>query len=770
MRAGRVGRQIKLTLTKKIGLLLFLPFIISSVATLIYFSYLNGIRDYDHVLNIAGRQRMLATEMRVWTHMVAMGQEADRVGLINRVDEFDQVIKLMLVGGVIPGGNSVSSSVNGDQRRCQDCHVLRSADIARKSAIPQSELSNVVRLWNGLRRDILMITDAARGQPGFVESVQRSDKRLPELQELSNTLVLAIMERHRRDNDWLFSMMVISVVIAFLIFLFGLFISKHSIVRPILNVTRAAERIMNGDYSTRLDVVTHDELGTLADFFNRMTDQVAIQLAAIESVADPVFITDVGGSILWVNKAFVSQNGYTREDVTGKNPRILKSERTDRSEYVEMWRQILAGKSWKGEIINRRKNGSFYRALCTITPVIGSDGKPSHFISTCRDITERKNLQARMMQMDRIIAVGTLAAGVAHEINNPLAYVIANLEFLADAGRQGREQNPAELKAALAEAREGAERVRKIVLDLKVFSHEEEKEKHRESVSLCGVIESSINMAWNEIRHRARLVKDFGLLPLVEANEARLGQVFLNLLVNAAHAIPEGHVEENKISVIARTDEEGRAVIEVCDTGSGIPADVLPRIFDPFFTTKPVGQGTGLGLSICRNIVLEFGGDIDVESEIGKGTIFRVVLPPAREQRVASPASAPEPMADQPARRGRILIVDDEPAIGKAMWRILSREHEVVEAVTSAQAALDRLAVESFDIIFCDLMMPEMTGMDFYEEVCLRFPERAGRIIFLSGGAFTPQAREFIDRVPNLKMAKPVDTPTLRSIIREMLC
>ena len=361
--------------------------------------------------------------------------------------------------------------------------------------------------------------------------------------------------------------------------------------------------------------------------------------------------------------------------------------------------------------------------------------------------------------------MGALAAGVGHEINNPLAYVIANLDFIA-ADLLSFAENPAParltgLKEAIGDARQGAERIRRIVRDLKVFSRGNDDERGPKDIHQ--ILESSTSMAWNEIRHRARLVKDFGRIPPVDGNESRLGQVFVNLLVNAAHAIREGQAESNEIRLVTRLDGENRVVVEVRDTGCGIPPDVLARVFDPFFTTKPVGVGTGLGLSICRSIIAGLGGDISVESVVGKGTTFRVALPVAHLA-TAEPAPVTKPVAS--CRRGRILIVDDEPMIGAALRRVLSPEHDV-DVVTSGRAALEQRAKgNEYDVIFSDLMMPKMTGMDLHGELQKVSPEQAARIVFLTGGAFTQRAREFLELVQNQYIEKPVDAHNLRALVR----
>jgi PAS domain S-box-containing protein len=389
-------------------------------------------------------------------------------------------------------------------------------------------------------------------------------------------------------------------------------------------------------------------------------------------------------------------------------------------------------------------------------------------IGVQREVTDHKRAQSQLLLSDRMVSVGTLAAGVAHEINNPLAAVLANLELIKMEVGGAQLDAGNELLDAIAEpltdAREAAERVRQIVRDLKIFSRTDDE--RRGPVDLKRVLESSLRMAFNEIRHRARLVKDYGTVPLVDGNESRIGQVFLNLIINAAQAITEGRADKNEIRIVTRADDQGRAMVEIRDTGPGIPPDVLPRIFDPFFTTKPIGIGTGLGLAICHRIITGMSGQIHLESELGKGTLARVIFPPARANLVQEPKATEKP---RPARRrGRILIVDDEPIIATTIGRVLV-EHDVTIA-TSAQEALRHVRqAKPFDVILCDLMMPDMTGMDLHAEMLRDSPEEAQKIIFVTGGVFTPGAREFLDRTPNQRIEKPFDNYHLRALINDRL-
>jgi PAS domain S-box-containing protein len=397
-------------------------------------------------------------------------------------------------------------------------------------------------------------------------------------------------------------------------------------------------------------------------------------------------------------------------------------------------------------------------------------GAAVRMFGTAQDVTEQREIEARLVLADRMASVGTLAAGVAHEINNPLSYVLSNLELLAEELKQLATCGPAALYRELAEltgdARDGAERVRKIVRGLKTFSRADED--CRVLLDVTKVLDLAINMAFNEVRHRARLVKDYQRTPLVEADEARLGQVFVNLLINAAQAVPEGHADTNEIRLVTGADAVGRAFVEVRDSGPGMSKEVLRRIFDPFFTTKPVGLGTGLGLSICHGIVTALGGEITAESEPGRGSVFRVVLPPAphgspRPEGISAPSAAPAV-----GQRGRVLVVDDEPAVGSALSRVL-KEHDIT-VLTNADEARNRIASgERFDIILCDLMMPRMTGMDLHAELARTSPDQADRMIFVTGGAFTPRARAFLDQVPNERIDKPFDPKNVRALVQRFL-
>ncbi len=400
--------------------------------------------------------------------------------------------------------------------------------------------------------------------------------------------------------------------------------------------------------------------------------------------------------------------------------------------------------------------------------VIDSSASPgdAEVHTVLRDVHERKEFESRIHMIDRMVSVGTLAAGVAHEVNTPLAYVLSNLEFGLDELKNRTRMSVDELRElrdAMLEAYDGASRMRDIVRDLRTFSRADDGTVA--PVDVLRVLESSINMTSQEIRHRAKLYKNLDRVPTVVSSESRLGQVFLNLLLNAAQAIPTGAADEHSVTVTSRRSAENDAVIEVSDTGHGIAPEVMERIFDPFFTTKPVGTGTGLGLSICRSIVEATGGRLTVESTVGVGTTFRVVLPGVvREARqTRRPSFVP------PAECARVLAVDDDPLIGRAIARVL-RGHDVV-SVESAEAALVRLLDpnEHFDLVLCDLMMPAMTGRELYEELLRGNPDRVEVVVFMSGGTFTPELREFVEDGDIKVIDKPFDGAALRALVQHAL-
>jgi nitrogen-specific signal transduction histidine kinase/CheY-like chemotaxis protein len=385
-------------------------------------------------------------------------------------------------------------------------------------------------------------------------------------------------------------------------------------------------------------------------------------------------------------------------------------------------------------------------------------------VCVLRDATEMSHLRAQLVFADRMVAMGTLAAGVAHEINNPLTYVLGNAVFI-----QRLLERPEEIERRRGEAitmldgiLEGANHIRTIVQDLRSLARPDQGA--RAFLDVQRSLTSAINLVMPQIRPRARLSTSFEPAPLIMASEARLGQVFLNLLLNAAQAIPEGASEQNSIRVSLRN--EGRSIrVTIADTGSGLTPDVRDRIFEAFFTTKSAEEGTGLGLFISNNIVTSMGGTITVEELTEGGCAFHVILP-ADEDPAGAPAKAPDvaPRRASAGERARILLVDDEPMVLQVMARMLA-PHEVVQ-VSEGGDALSRLLTEpAFDVVLCDMMMPGVSGMDVFAAAVARWPALRERFVFLTGAVYSDAARAFVTSITNLVMEKPVDEDALLAAV-----
>ncbi|MEE2702560.1 MAG: ATP-binding protein [Myxococcota bacterium] len=382
------------------------------------------------------------------------------------------------------------------------------------------------------------------------------------------------------------------------------------------------------------------------------------------------------------------------------------------------------------------------------------------------EIERRAATQERLIRTERAASVGGLAAGLAHEINNPLTYVIGNLDLLQEQLRTGTARDPAvrdrELLFLASEALEGSQRVASLVQDLSTFSHIDDASVG--PVDLAVAIEHSVRLVANEIRHRATFDVDCEPGLRVLGSEGQVQQVLVNLLVNAAHSIEPGSVEQNRIRVSARPRYQ-RILIEVSDTGCGINPETLGRIFEPFFTTKASGSGTGMGLSITRNVLDVMGGSITVESSLGIGSTFSVWLNPvAADTPEVSPKTELPAGSLAPERELRILIVDDEHRVLRYLRDALSHHQVCTEG--NAKTALERILREDHDVILCDLMMPEMTGMDLYAEVQRDRPEAAQRMLFMTAGTFVERQRDFLTSVSDRWIEKPFEIAELERRIQ----
>jgi PAS domain S-box-containing protein len=509
-----------------------------------------------------------------------------------------------------------------------------------------------------------------------------------------------------------------------------------------------------------LETIVDERTAELASVNERLT----LLVNALERADDGIEITDPDARFVYVNPAFQKITGYSASELIGRTPALLRSPVHDETFYDAIWQRVSSGQVYSGVLVGRRKDGSAFDQELTVWPIFDESGSITHYVGLRRDVTERRRTEQALRVSERMASLGTLAAGVAHEINNPLTYVLINLHYLHDNVAPPRLDSPAKaerLRLAATRALEGAERVSAIVKDLRTLSRPDDRTIKLVDPRL--VLESALRMVGNDIRHHAELVENFRPVPRVRANEARLSQVFLNLLVNAVQALDGASVKPARIMVTTSTNERGQAVVEVADTGSGIQPEHLHRIFDPFFTTKPVGLGTGIGLSLCHSTVKAMNGEIQVESAPGYGSLFRVVLPPA----AAAEDDQPEPAASESVRRTlapqRVLVMDDDFAVADALRQALAG-HDVT-VVGSAEAGLEVAKTTAFAAIFCDVMMPGMTGIDFYERLAEIQPSQLGRVVFMTGGVLSDAARRFLDQRSAPCLEKPVSAEQLEAVL-----
>jgi PAS domain S-box-containing protein len=431
----------------------------------------------------------------------------------------------------------------------------------------------------------------------------------------------------------------------------------------------------------------------------------------------------------------------------------------DRIERKQTGEALPGPKQYRG----RNPNGRTYDLEITSIP-IEFEGEPA-VLSFARDVTERNSMLRKLAVADMHAAMNTLAAGVAHEINNPLGYVLLNLEFLS---REVRElqidsSRASAMQRRVDDTRQGAERVKAIVRDLQALTRKDEN--IRGPVDIDQVVTQAIGFLHHQLKQRARVETHFERVPCVLGNATRLEQLVVHLLMNAAHAFEDSEAAHNLIRVTLTPAGTQQVALEVSDNGCGMDHDVLSRVFEPFFTTKPLGVGAGLGLPICKRIVDDLGGHIVVTSHPRQGTTVRVTLS-AEGFRPASVPTGPTPST---ARRGRLLIVDDERAVADSLRFALKDDHDVDTATSSkdARAALD--AGTDYDLVLCDLVMPVESGMDLYAYTTEQHPDLARRFVFMTGGAFTPRAEKFLRDVPNSRIEKPFELDTLRAVIDDML-
>ncbi len=490
----------------------------------------------------------------------------------------------------------------------------------------------------------------------------------------------------------------------------------------------------------------------------------------VENAFDAIVITDREGTILYVNKSFEHVTGYTRAEAVGQNPRLLKSGMHDEAFYRELWDTILSKKPWKGEFINKRKNGSLYISSAVIFPLFDESGEISHFVSIQRDITEEKKLYEQLLRAQKMEAIGTLAGGIAHDFNNILTAVLGYAEILKDAiGKENERLNKA-VTVIENSAKKGAE------LASKILNITRKEKLELKIVDLNNIVRDAVELINRsipkEIEVRVYLAED---LPPVKADPSQLHQVIMNLAINARDAMPEGGVLTIKTEKVGKENgasngikgENGFVRLQISDTGMGIDKDIQSKIFDPFFTTKEKGRGTGLGLYIVHSIIANHGGYINLYSEPNKGSRFNVYLPVSKGKPVTEHVNKEEDLKGDNV----LLVVDDEKEIRELVMDLLEPLGYRVILAANGFEALEkfRQLKDEIDLVILDMIMPKMSGTEVFQR--LKNIDKNVKIIIASGYSNDGISgiRELLESGAEGFVQKPFTRTSLAKAIKDAL-
>ena len=477
-------------------------------------------------------------------------------------------------------------------------------------------------------------------------------------------------------------------------------------------------------------------LGISEDISDWITNEAERVLmgTAIEKAAESVVITDAGGAIQYVNPVFIKNYGYTRDEVIGQNPRILKSGRIDEGAYAELWSTIGSGRVWRGKLYNQKKDRTALIEDAIISPVLGPDGTVSHFVKVARDVTYEEDLEARFQQAQKMEAVGRLAGGVAHDFNNILTVISGYSEILAqELGKSGAWRE--ELGAII----DAAARASTLTGQLLTFSRKQKLEPQVTDLNAVvrGIEQMLRRLIGEDISLSMQLETHLGS---IFVDRGQIEQVILNLAVNARDAMPKGgelHLRTWRVTLDqvlhgAHPDAApgDYSIMEVTDTGTGMSEEVKAHLFEPFFTTKPEHKGTGLGLATVYGIVAQSGGFIEVSSRLGEGTRFQIYFPITREaaRQKSGPAGAAAWWGNE-----SVLFVEDDAAIRKLLMRSLRERGFTVTEAPNAGKALEifRAQPGAFQLLLTDVVMPDSSGPALAE--ILRREQPGLRVLFISG-------------------------------------
>ncbi len=502
----------------------------------------------------------------------------------------------------------------------------------------------------------------------------------------------------------------------------------------------------------------------------RTKKQIRLLQTAIEQASEMVAITDSSGTIAYVNPAFEKITGFTRDELIGSNPRILKSGRQDQLFYQELWRTITRGEPWHGFFVNRRKDGTLYREEAVIVPVENGDGVIHDFVTVKRDMTQESRLQRQLIQSQKMEAIGTLAGGIAHDFNNILSAILGFAELaLFDLPEGGRNHED------VSEVIKAGNRAKDLVRQILTFSRKTEQEF--KPIDIVPLLTEALKFLRATLPSTIEIRKQVATESAeVLANPTMIQQVLMNLCTNAAHAMKEtgGILTVNLLKTEVDVGSIGKhpelppgpyVQLTIGDTGPGIEPGIMGRIFDPYFTTKEKGEGTGLGLSMVHGITQSLKGIVAVESDPGKGTVFNVYLPRV----IGVPESAANQPQTLPTGNERILLADDEDALATMGRLMLGRLGYRVTVKTDSNEALDvfRAHPDQFDLIITDKTMPRLTGFDLAREAKKIRPDVP--IIICTGYSDDIEADKAVRLGVSRLIVKPLSMDELARAVRSTL-
>ncbi len=512
-----------------------------------------------------------------------------------------------------------------------------------------------------------------------------------------------------------------------------------------------------------LDAEHQARVELVADL-QRANEHARSLAASLRDTLDGFVVLDRDRKVVYFNPAWLRMRDLRREDVLGQPAlELLLTEGTTAAQLVAINEALRNRSAWSGTISFRHRDGTPRQADLSISPVFDDRGDVEHYVEVMRDVTARREAEAATQQSERLTSLGMLAAGVAHEINNPMTYVLSNLEHLSELATEGAltldPSDEDDLGMCLSDCIHGGRRVIEIVSDLRSLSQPRQDENA--VASALQVIETCLRMAECQIRDRAEVVRRFPAEDLwLSINSQRLARVILHLIRNAVQAMSPSSAATNKLTVSMHRRSDGRGEISVSDTGTGMSFEVAKRIFDPFFTTKGTGTGTGLGLSISHSIVTAVQGEILVESELGKGTCFRIILPLTQ---LAEEATATRSAS---LRGLSVLVVDDEPGVLTAIRRMLAQCR--TSTASSVKQALDMIAHHHFDLVLSDVMMAEVSGLELVHTLRDCDPKLARRVCLMSGGLIGDDLEQEVKTIGVPLLHKPLTRGELHQALWEV--